>query len=140
MKPICTLIVLCLLFSACQKELFFEAEKGMEVEVDKTKIYGKWKFVSATRGGIFYSNTDSCLADNWIEFRTGGTGTISYGTCIENPLIHASGDFPWKFKDTANIDFGDNEIRLIKLNDSVLEFKVLSTSAGPSNDEFRWKR
>lgn len=139
MKPIAFVIVLCILFTACKKDKLTEEEKKV-IEVNKGKLYGKWNFVSALKGNLFVTNADPCYADNWLEFRQDGNGTISQGLCIDNPPIHETQDFGWSFKDTANIDFGDNEIRLIKLNDSVLVFKVLYTNSGPVDDEFSWKK
>ena len=138
MKLPSALIMLCLLFTACQKELT-EEEKRI-IEVNKGKLFGKWKFVAAVKPGLVATNADPCYADNWLEFRQDGKGTISQGPCKDNPPIHEEQDFAWKFKDTVNIDFGDNEIRLTKLNDSVLHFIIISTTVGQTNDEFRWKR
>lgn len=140
MKLIVSVVILCLLISACKKERELTEEEKAIIEVNKTKLYGKWNFLSATKPFLNVTNADPCYADNWIEFKPDGNGFISQGICREHPGIHEDGEFTWKFKDTANIDFGDNEIRLIKLNDTTLTFIVLQTSSGPANDEFRWKK
>jgi len=110
------------------------------IEVNKGKLYGTWKFVSAVKSFTTATNADPCFADNTLQFRQDGYGFISQGACIDNPQIHESQEFGWSFKDTANIDFGDNEIQLVKLNDTTLVFKLLFTSSGPSNDVFSWKK
>ena len=140
MKLIVSVIILCLLITACKKERELTEEEKAIIEVNKSKLYGKWNLVSASRGTQHVSNTDPCIADNWVEFRQGGTGNISLGPCKEPYPVHEDQEFTWGFKDTANIDFGDNEIRLLKLNDSTLNFIVLKTTSGAANDEFRWKK
>jgi len=140
MKLILSVVLICLLLSACKKERELTAEEKAIIEVNKGKLYGKWNFVSAVKPFLVATNANPCYADNWLEFRQDGKGYISMGTCTDNPPIHESQEFSWNFKDTANIDFGDNEIRLVKLNDSSLVFIVLQNSSGPSNDEFTWKK
>lgn len=140
MKLIVSVLFICLLISACKKERELTEEEKAIIEVNKTKLYGKWKFVSAVKPLLNVSNADPCYADNWLEFKQDGQGIISQGVCLESPPIHEDGEFTWSFKDTANIDFGDNEIRLVKLNDSTLEFITLRTASGPANDTYRWKK
>jgi len=140
MKLPSTLILLCVFFTSCQKEPRLTEEEKKIIEVNKGKLFGKRNFVSEVKPGVVATNANPCYADNWLEFRQDGKGTISQGPCKDNPAIHEEQDFAWKFKDTVNIDFGDNEIRLTKLNDSILNFIVLSTSSGQANDEFHWKK
>lgn len=140
MKLILSVFFICLVLSACKKERELTPEEKAIIEVNKTKLYGKWNFVSAVKPFLIATNATPCYADNWLEFRQDGRGTISMGACIDNPPIHENQDFSWEFKDTANINFGDNEIRLVKLNDTTLTFITLYTSTGPANDEYRYKK
>ncbi|HEV8082876.1 MAG TPA: hypothetical protein VGP55_06730 [Chitinophagaceae bacterium] len=135
MKLIPTLLFVCLLFG-CQKK----SHSNQVNAVNKAKLYGKWSFVSVLKGSTLTTNATSCYADDWLEFRTDGKGTISQGAFIDNPAILSSQDFAWQYKDEADITFENTELNLLILNDSVLMFKNIFTATGPSSDEWHWKR
>ena len=140
MKLIATFILFCLMLSACKKEKKLSEEEIRIIEVNKAKLYARWHFVSLVTPTAVATNVTPSYADDFLEFRSDGTGTISEGTLIDNPNIFTPEDFNWKFRDTANIDFGADEITLQKLNDTALWFITIRNKTGSAHDEWRWKR
>ncbi|MBA2249600.1 MAG: hypothetical protein H0W12_05360 [Chitinophagaceae bacterium] len=140
MKLIAPLIFFCLILSACKKDNKLSAEEIRVIEVNKAKLYARWHFVSLVTSGEVETNATPSYADDFLEFRTDGRGTISEGALSDNPNIFTPQDFDWKFRDTANIDFGADEITLQKLNDTALWFTTIRNKTGSAHDEWRWKR
>lgn len=140
MKHLIILIFCCIILFSCQKNYILSEQEKAVIEVNKTKLYGKWSFISVSKSGIVATNANLSYADDWLEFRTDGRGTISEGTLIDNPPIFTPSEFDWKFKDTANIDFGPDEITLQKLNDTSLVFITIRDKSGTVHDEWHWKR
>ena len=132
---------LCLIFLGCGKGKELSEEEKAKIEVNKAMIYGKWKFVSFLKGGVLRTaDTDPCFADNTIEFRQDGNGTISQGACIESPSVPQNENFVWVFESATTIDLGSNQVKISTLNDSSLQFVRIYKSTSAPNEEYRWKK
>ncbi len=132
---------LCLIVLGCGKDKELSEEEKATIEVNKTMLYGKWKFVSFLKSGVLRTaDTDPCFADNTLEFRQDGKGTISQGACIESSSVPQNEDFAWVFESATTIDLGSNLVKILKLNDSSLQFERTYKNNSSPKEEYSWKK
>ncbi len=136
MKKINSLLILiaCLLFSNCQKELeTFQTQQ----EKNEAMVRGKWKFVAyIDMNHDTTTSANPCFADDGFELRENHTGVISQGTCIQFPAKPKDVEFKWNFISEDLIDIGGDTVKLTIFNDSILQFRRTS----PTFLEYHWKR
>jgi Lipocalin-like domain len=124
--------IIILFLTSCKKESAGPATSSYN------KIFGTWYFVSYQCGGISLSNSDTCLADNIIEFRKDTTGYMSQGACMENPNLDKDKELgKWTFKSQNILKMDGVEVEVIKNTANELWFKAI-TGAFPF--EYKWKR
>ena len=129
-RVIISLCLIVILFS-CKKDSSQSSQSNFQL------IFGRWNFVSFTdRSGTTVNNSNPCLADNFIVFRTDTTGYTSQGLCLANPSDPRDVEFgKWFFTSVDIMDIGGDEVKILRLTASELWFRETT-----GDYEYHWKR